>query len=146
MAVTAHMIRISSPDLRKVQEFLDSGHKIKAIKHARANGREFPGREATGPDVDGNITTTIDHRPGLKNAKDAVEHLAGQRDDAQCKFVGTLRIKSFVVDTNEGEVEMDLDGLQLRLLGELNHIPMNDVAEMLEVVSFIRKWQGDIEE
>ncbi len=41
---------------------------------------------------------------------------------------------------------MDLDGLQLRLLGELNTIPMRDVAEMLELVTFIRKWQGDLDE
>jgi hypothetical protein len=132
-------------DLRKVKEFLADGKKINAIKHARQHGKEFPGREIEEPDEDGNLVTRIEHRVGLKNAKDAVEHLTGQNLNSPCTFVGRLKIKSFIVEADEGDVEMDLDGLQLRLLGELNTIPMRDVAEMLELVSFIRKWQGDIE-
>jgi hypothetical protein len=132
-------------DLRKVKELLADGKKINAIKHARQHGKEFPGREIEEPDEDGNLVTRIEHRVGLKNAKDAVEHLTGQNLNSSCTFVGRLKIKSFIVEADEGDVEMDLDGLQLRLLGELNTIPMRDVAEMLELVSFIRKWQGDIE-
>lgn len=138
-------IRIMPHDLRKVKEHLNDGKKINAIKHARTHGREFPGREIEEPNEDGDLVTRIDHRVGLRNAKDAVEHLAGSNSNPSCTFVGRLKIKSFIVEADEGDVEMDLDGLQLRLLGELNTLPMRDVAEMLELVSFIRKWQGDIE-
>jgi hypothetical protein len=144
--MAAHFtIRIMPHDLRKVKEFLDDGKKINAIKHARSTGKQYPGTEREEPDEDGNIVTIIDHRVGLKHAKDAVEHLADQNSNPVCTFVGRLKIKSFIVEADDGDVEMDLDGLQLRLLGELNTIPMRDVAEMLELVSFIRKWQGDIE-
>jgi len=139
-------IRIATHDLRKVKEFLDDGKKIAAIKHARSNGKQFPGTEREEPDQDGNIVTKLDHRVGLRNAKDAVEDLANTNSNPMCTFIGKLKIKSFIVEGDDGnDVEMDLDGLQLRLLGELDTIPLRDVAEMLELVSFIRKWQGDIE-
>ena len=143
--MTTNTIRIMPHDLRKVKEFLADGKKINAIKHARSHGKEFPGKEIEEPNEDGDLVTRMDHRVGLRNAKDAVEHLAGSNLNPSCTFVGRLKIKSFIVEADEGDVEMDLDGLQLRLLGELNTLPMRDVAEMLELVSFIRKWQGDVE-
>ena len=145
MAIT-HTIRISASHLREVRDLLDKGQKINAIKRARTTGKAFPGREVEEPDEDGNLVTRIDHRVGLKHAKDAVEALNGSCVNPQAKFIPQLRIKRFVVDTADGELELDLDGLQLRLLGNLNEAPLSDVAELLEVVSFIRKWQGDVEE
>jgi hypothetical protein len=121
---------------------LEDGQKIAAIKLARKHGREFPGREAK--DELGHMI--ISHACGLRNAKDAVEALNGSNVNPTAKFIPQLRIKRFVVDTEEGELELDLDGLQLRLLGSLNEASLSDVAELVEVVSFIRKWQGDIEE
>jgi hypothetical protein len=140
------VIKISPANLQVVKKHLKEGGKIKAIKHARTHGKEFPGREIEEVNDDGDVVTRTDHRVGLRNAKDAVEHLAGQNLSPQATFIGRLKIKSFIVEGDEGDVEMDLDGLQLRLLGELNTIPMRDVAEMLELVTFIRKWQGDLDE
>jgi len=145
MAIT-HTIRISASHLHVVRDLLDRGQKINAIKHARTHGKAFPGRELEEPDDTGNIVTRIDHRVGLKHAKDAVEALNGSCVNPQAKFTPQLRIKRFVVDTEDGELELDLDGLQLRLLGNLNEASLSDVAELLDVVSFIRKWQGDVEE
>ena len=137
-------IRLRSDILRQVQQHLDDGHKIKAIKLARSEGKAYPGIHREDIGDEGNPREWLDRRPGLKHAKDAVEHLNGS-PLASCVFVRHLTIKRFVVDTDEGEIEMDLEGLQLKLLGNLNHIPMGDVAEMLELITFIRKWQGDIE-
>ncbi len=141
MAVT-HTIRITASHLREVQRLLDDGQKIRAIKFARLHGKEFPGREARNEEGHPEIT----HSVGLRNAKDAVEALNNSNTNPTAKFIPHLRIKRFVVDTADGELELDLDGLQLRLLGSLNEAPLSDVAELLDVVSFIRKWQGDMEE
>ena len=145
MAIT-HTIRISTKHLHEVRDLLDKGQKINAIKRARTIGKSFPGREVEENDGTGNIVTRIDHRVGLKHAKDAVEALMGACANPTAKFIPQLRIKRFVVDTEDGELELDLDGLQLRLLGNLNEASLSDVAELLEVVSFIRKWQGDDKE
>ena len=93
MAIT-HTIRLQPGTLRKVRELLEDGKKIQAIKHARQHGKAFPGREIEEPDEDGNLVTRIDHRPGLKHAKDAVEALSGQNVNPSCKLMGLIESRA----------------------------------------------------
>jgi len=135
-------IRISPLHLTEVKEMAAEGHKIKAIKHARNMGKVFPGREQTLPSGE----LGINHRPGLREAKHAVEVLMGLVTKASASgiFVPTLRIKKVIVEGETGNIELDLDELQLRCLDGLSQgIPLSEVAAMTELVSFIRKWQGD---
>jgi len=135
-------IRISPEQLRKVSELLHTKGKIAAIKHARSVGKVFPGREETLA----NGTQGINHRPGLRDSKQAVEVLSGEvcRTTVDCTFAPTLRIKKVIVEGETGNIELDLDELQLRCLDGLSQgIPLSEVAAMTELVSFIRRWQGD---
>tara|TARA_A100001011_G_scaffold96514_1_gene101527 strand:+ start:5349 stop:5738 length:390 start_codon:yes stop_codon:yes gene_type:complete len=120
------LIQCSSKNIATIREFVKEGRKIKAIKLLRATGR-IPGNG---------------DKIGLREAKDAVERLSGQRPDAPARIVPSLRILSFKIECEEGVVEVDLDGLQLRLLEGLSALPLDSVAEMTKVVTFIREWQG----
>lgn len=139
-------IRISPRELAQVKAFLKDGEKIRAIKHARTHGKQFPGREIEKPGEDGNLVTEIDHRPGLRNAKDAVEALNGSNINPACTFAHAVRIKKVIVEGELGNIELDIDELQLKLLDGLGTLPLQEVAAMTELVTFIRKWQGDDEE
>jgi hypothetical protein len=134
-------IKLSAQHLTRVREFANDGQKIKAIKWARTNGKSFPGKE----ELQNDGTTGVNHRPGLRETKHAVEHLMGQIDhDAACGvFAPALIIKKIIVEGETGNIEIDIDGLQLRCLDGLSQgIPLNEVASMTELVSFIRQWQG----
>jgi hypothetical protein len=139
-------IRISPRELGQVKAFLKDGKKINAIKHARMHGKEFPGKEIEKPDEDGNLVTEINHRVGLRNAKDAVEALDGSNVNPVCTFANAVRIKKVIVEGELGDIELDIDELQLKLLDGLGTLPLQEVAAMTELVTFIRKWQGDDEE
>jgi len=138
-------IRISPQHLTQVKELAAEGKKIAAIKHGRNMGKVFPGKEQTLP----NGEFGVNHRPGLREAKHAVEVLMGLVTKAAASgiFVPTLRIKKVIVEGETGNIELDLDELQLRCLDGLSQgIPLSEVAAMTELVSFIRKWQGDDED
>ena len=134
------IIRCPAPALAEVRRRIESGQKINAIKHLRTHGKQFPPEWREGPD--GRFES---HSVGLRNAKDAVEAMMGQNPNPRCRAVPMLRIKSFTIETGEGDVEVDLDGLQLKLLEGLDHFPLDAVSEMVELVAFIRKWQGEVE-
>ena len=122
-------IRISPLHLTEVKKMAAEGHKIKAIKHARNMGKVFPGREQTLPSGE----LGVNHRPGLREAKHAVEVLMGLVTKASASgiFVPTLRIKMVIVEGETGNIELDLDELQLRCLDGLSQgIPLAEVAAM----------------
>lgn len=135
-------IRISPQDLSKVKALLKEGQKVGAIKHARNCGQIFPGNEKKN-----NITgeNEISHRVGLREAKDAVEWIMGTRANPTAKFTSTLKIKKVIVEGETGDIELDIDELQLRCLDGLSQgIPLSEVSAMAELVMFIRKWQGAV--
>lgn len=139
-------IRISMANLNKVKEFAAAGSKIKAIKFARANGRAFPGKKQE-PLADG--TVEINHSPGLRESKHAVEVLMGQltTSESSCVFTQELHIKKIIVAGSTGDVELDVDELQLRCLDGLSQgLPISEIGAMTNLITFIRKWQGQNEE
>ena len=130
------VIRCPAPHLLEVRRLAEDGQKINAIKHLRIHGKSFPPRD----DVDGEPPN---HSVGLRDAKIAVEGLMGQVTMGEVRIAPILRIKSFKIETEEGVVEVDLDELQLRLLEGLSELPLDAISEMVEVVAFIRQWQGE---
>ncbi len=135
-------IRISPADLTIVKELAKAGKKIGAIKHARNTGKIYPGKEETLPSGE----FGINHRVGLREAKYAVEGLMGLPTPAEhnCIFTPGIRIKKVIVEGETGNIELDLDQLQLRCLDGLSQgIPISEVAAMTELMSFIRNWQGE---
>jgi hypothetical protein len=130
------VIRCPVPALTEIRNLAEDGQKIAAIKRLRTKGKSFP------PVIDAH-TGEPSHNVGLRDAKIAVEAMMGQNTGAEVRAIPMLRIKSFQVETEEGVLEIDLDGLQLKLLEGLDHLPLDSIGEMVELVAFIRKWQGE---
>ena len=126
-------IKVSSNDLVEIKRlFLNEGQKIAAIKLTRTVGSVY---------VDGVKQDKI----LLREAKHAVEELRGDRAPGSplptATFSAIPRIKGVIIDTGHGDVELDLDGLQLRLLGEVNTLPISVIGPALELLQYFREWE-----
>jgi hypothetical protein len=143
-----HRIHISPSNLLEVKRLLDSAKKIAAIKLTRAEGKLVPGREVVDPQTQ---ETRISHLPGLREAKEACENLVASRKNGishhkstSCVFLQRLKISKIIVEGETGNIELDLDQLQLRCLDGLSQgIPLSQIAEMTKLITFVREWQGE---
>ena len=140
-------IRLTPSEIAKVNDLLKGGYinKIAAIKVVRGASRH------TYAPIDG-ISST---RPGvgLAEAKDAVEVYMAERgmlhsDGTPClpppnpraRIVPFQPIKRIVVDMGSGEVEVDLDGMSLQFLGEMNKIPLSEVVALVDLYNRVNEW------
>ena len=85
----------------------------------------------------------------LREAKDAVDLYTGKitESSARACLMAPWKVKKITVQQSDGEdVEVDLEGLQLKFLQEMPVIGIDEVGELLDLVAFIRKWQGDVEQ
>ena len=116
------MNRLSvTPDvLREIDDFIARGMKIYAIKALRAQAG-----------------------CGLRDAKYAIEHRMGlcTAEEAGAVIGPTFRIKSFQLECGEGTVEVDMEELKLKFLMELPEIGIDACGKLLELTSFVQKWQ-----
>ena len=56
------------------------------------------------------------------------------------------RVKRVVIDTGDGEVELDLEGLQLRLLDGLAVVPIDVMADGLRLMEILRAYdRGELD-
>tara|TARA_Y100001970_G_C14144593_1_gene809132 strand:- start:329 stop:763 length:435 start_codon:yes stop_codon:yes gene_type:complete len=138
-------IKLNTRAMAEVRDELEAGKKIAAIKAARKHGKAFPGVEEEVPDENGNLVKRVSHRVGLRHAKDAVEVLEGRisLSQATATFQPAVRIKKIIVEGENGDIEMDLDELQLKLLEGLGVIPMSEIAAMTELMQFLRDWGNE---
>ena len=140
----AYTIRMSAQDRAELQKILDEGKKpvgggscrISATKLVRNNGILF---------VDGERQESV----GLREAKYAVDkilidqkHPSAPREapPMQVGIFPMLQIKSITVDTGAGCVELDIDGLQLKLLEGMDTIPLDILAPSTQLIQYIRDW------
>lgn len=130
------ILRINSTDFAIAKQLAADSKKVKAVKHVRDNCTLY----ADGVMVPG--------KPGLKEAKEAVEHAFGLRDFALAGrppagvLSSTPRIKRVVIDCADGELELDLDGLQLRLLEGLDALPLAAIAPAMELMQTLRDFDN----
>ena len=137
-------IQISPADRKTVAQFLKEGKKIAAIKHARAHGKVMPGEKQDLVNEDGLVETVINHKVGLREAKDACEHLVEPKLNPTAVLSARLQIRKVIVEGETGNVELDIEQLQLRCLDGLSQgIPLSEVGAMTELITFIREWQGE---
>jgi hypothetical protein len=130
---------LSASDKRIVRDFCDNGHvggnKIRAIKHVRSHGRAIPRNEAL-PHPDA---------PSLREAKHIVEAMMGELDPTikpSAVLGNGFEVKSIVVEIpGEGNIELDLDTLQMRFLQELSSLGLDEVQHLLKLTDFITDWQ-----
>jgi len=49
-------------------------------------------------------------------------------------------IQKITVDMGSGPVEVDLDGMSLQFLSEMNRIPLSEVAALLDLYNRVNEW------
>ena len=88
-------------------------------------------------------------KPKLRDAKEAVDkymidrNIAGAPSSAPVRVVNItpmIQIKSIIVDTCEGTLELDIDGLQLKLLDGMDTIPLDLLGSSTALIQYIRDW------
>ena len=130
-------IIITSEGRKIVEQAVSEDRKIAAIKATRLHGRIVP-PDSTRADPDS---------VGLKEAKHAIEHKywpATNRGITPCAVIdGGYKIKKVVVEiAGEGDVELDIETLQMRFLQNLEALGLAEVQRLLELTEYIKKWQG----
>lgn len=140
-------IRLTPTELTKVNDLLKGGYvnKIAAIKVVRDASRH------TFTPIDGTGITRAG--VGLAEAKEAVELLMAERGmltpegklctppaNPQARIVPFQPIQKITVDMGSGPVEVDLDGMSLQFLGEMNRIPLSEVAALVDLYNRVNEW------
>lgn len=144
-------IKLSNGQLNAVDNFLRQHKKIDAIKFVRDTGRAPP--PATAP-----FGTVSPSTVSLKDAKDAVDHrewhigcrydndaLMGSArrgvEHADSQLVLRQPIRRIICDFGSGEIELDVDGLSLRVMSGLNgSMKIEDALELIDLFKRIKDW------
>jgi len=113
---------VSAPVLEEIKAHLAQGRKINAIKALR-NECDC----------------------GLRDAKHAVEHLNGELTAEKAGVIigPYFRIKTFTIESDDGDIEVDMEELKLKFLMTMPEIGLQACGQLLELVTFVQKWQGD---
>ena len=120
-----NILRVGTADFQDIVESLGRGLKIKAIKRLR---------DATKPAC------------SLKEAKWAVERLAFERGLAPglqnppnaLKIVCGPVIRKMILNYGNGDVELDLDAMQLKALMDMQTIGLDACRDILQLVDVLK--------
>lgn len=115
---TATHFRMPIAAIQEVRELISNGQWIPAIKVIRNHTRCAP-----------------------SEAKAAVERIEGKEPHGP-KLLPLLTIKSMVITTGEGDVTVDLEGLQLMGLMQLQSLGLDECRHILKLVDSLNEWQG----
>ena len=146
MSEAPKKIRLTAAELSRVREILlpsvGVGGKIDAIKHVRGASLHL---------VDNDTGVKAAGIP-LRDAKDAVEDymhrmgMAEQRSTApSAVIVPHQPIRRIVCDFGEGELELDLEGMSLRILSDMGSARIEDITSLLNLYKRVRDWETDVE-
>lgn len=113
----ATYFRMPAQAIREVEELVRTQRRIEAIKLIRTHAG-----------------------CGLAEAKAAVERLAGCCPNGP-KLLPFLEIKSMVITTGEGDLTVDLEGLQLMGLMNLEKLGLEECRRILDLVGAIEAWR-----
>lgn len=111
----------------RVKDLIANGQKILAIKLIRSHGRILNKKDV-----------------GLKEAKYAADNLQTSNPDSPAIIVASWKINSVIASGPLGEkIEMDLDTLQMHFLSSLRSVGVEEVNNLLDLLNYIREWQGE---
>ena len=122
------ILRIKKTTYRQLIEYLDnsSPKKIAAIKAVRN-----------------------ECNCGLREAKEAVEHFMHEKgfssypsNTAEHKIVSVPIIKKIIVDYGTGDIEVDVEAMELKALMELQTIGIDACADILDLVSVLNAYEN----
>lgn len=149
-------IRLTAVEMKTVMTLLSESagggysRKIDAIKAVRSASRhQVP---------DSFDPSKMRSGVGLKEAKEAVELLMadlGMKDPAgaavhrpsnpSARIVPFQPIKKIVCDFGEGEVELDMEGMSLRVLTGLNgSMRIQDAMELIDLYKRVKDWEDEV--
>jgi hypothetical protein len=121
------IIRVTVEDYKKIIDDLKEQRKIAAIKKVREVGGV-----------------------GLKEAKHAVERLQYEKcgedqwkslaNSSVHKIVCGPAIKKIVLDYGNGDIEVDLEGLQMRALMEMQYVGLDVCRDILDLVDALKAY------
>ncbi len=138
--MTVTKILVTAPVRARVQALIAEGQKIRAIKYFRANSHYAPP-----VDADEVTARQVARRHmGLADAKMAVEKLQGM-NWPNIVLVGSCDIRSVRLDTPQGIVEVDLEGLQLHGLMQLTDgaMGLETCRSVISLVDTLQAWRRD---
>ena len=150
------IITLTAGEWREVNDLLAAGHhnKIPAIKVVRAAERHrYPGT----PDPTTGIAPMC-NGIGLREAKEAVEVLMAERgithpDGSPCTAptapaarLGPVQpIRRVVCNFGEGEVELDMEAMSLRVLTGLNgSMRIGDALALVDLYKRVKDWEDEL--
>ena len=122
-------IQMSAGDVQEVWKLLGDRKKIQAIKLIRTNGL---------------ICGEKVRQPGLREAKVACDNMQATGNigvGSESVVIHKYLIKSVKIDGPQGELELDIENLQLNFLTRIDQLGISEVGRMLELVQYIREWQ-----
>jgi hypothetical protein len=148
-------IMLTATEWGLVNADLAAGDKIPAIKTVRDAERH---RKPSGPNPLLPVSTagrTWTAGISIKEAKEAVELLMAERgmkqsDGTPChmppnpvaRVVPHQPIRRIICDFGEGEIELDLEGMSLRILTGLNgSMRIADVMSLIDLYQRVKSWE-----
>jgi hypothetical protein len=117
---TATHFRVPSKVIKEIRECLSRGQTIQAIKALR---------DGAGC--------------GLVEAKAAVERFAGKTPEGP-RILPLIRVKSITLDSEDGDLTVDMEGLQLMGLMHLQTLGLDECRHILGLVDVLDNWQNKI--
>jgi hypothetical protein len=146
------VIKLNPAEWAEVNTELAKGSagKIPAIKIAR----QAKAHQIVDPQT-GRVSAGV----GLKEAKEAVEHYMTANGmhhpdgslqwsgpgEPSAKLVPMQPIKRLVCDFGEGEVELDMDGMSLRVLSGLNGaMRIQDALALVDLYKRVKDWEDEL--
>jgi len=139
-------IRLNPAEFSKLNELLTPGNvrKIDAIKLVKEAARHKQLDSLSGKLISG---------VGLVEAKDAVEDLMAERGILGLDGLPSPRsanprgrvttfqpIKKIVVDMGSGEIEVDLEGMSLQFLSQMNKVPLSEISALVDLYNRVKEW------
>jgi ribosomal protein L5 len=86
---------------------------------------------------------------GLREAKDAVEHLMHEKgfsdfpaNTSEHRIIVRPIIKKIIVDYGSGDIEVDIESMQLKALMEMQTIGLSECADILDLVSVLNAYEN----
>ena len=134
-------IGLSKKNLEEVKNLVKEGDRLRAIKLVRAKGHILSGKQ--NEDAQNNVNGRF--QVGLKEAKYAVDSLDGRHDGSYSCIVPNWEVHSITVSGSAGtRIELNLEDLQMYFLTSIETLGLEEVARLMTLVDYIKKWQGSL--
>ena len=117
---SATHFRLPSKVIKEIRECISRGRTIEAIKALR----------------DGAGLSVLE-------AKAAVDRFAGKTSEGP-RILPLIQVKSITLDTEDGDLTVDMEGLQLLGLMHLQSLGLDECRHILGLVDVLDNWQNKI--